>query len=200
MLEDSGKRQQVVYMSGGKGSFKNKGLIDAISEIQQYSVMERQGTEVPGQFFALKGKIEFLSIGMKQGFFIVLLMSAVMPFVINESTANILLCAVIPLSFGLLFGVYIPEFCSGEMSKAMIKNMLFGFWSGALFSLIIACCVYYGMVILIESRNNHIPHDALRWLVSVKPLLKKSPKWILSGALLTCVIPFYKSIFLKIRR
>jgi membrane-anchored glycerophosphoryl diester phosphodiesterase (GDPDase) len=198
MLEDSGKRQQVVYMAGSKAAQK-KSLIDAISEIQQYSVMEKQGTEVPGQFLALKGKIEYMGIGIKSGFIIGLFMSIAMPFVMTESIQNILLCAVIPLSVGLLFGIYIPRFCSGEMSKTMIKNMLAGFWTGALFSLIIAACVYYGLVMFIENRR-YVPQGMLQWLVSVRPLLKQCPKWILLGTLLTSVLPFYKSIFLKIRR
>jgi hypothetical protein len=148
MLEDSGKRQQVVFMAGSKVTQK-KSLIDAISEIQQYSVMEKQGTEVPGQFLALKGKIEYMGIGIKSGFMICLLMSIAIPFVVTESVQNIGLCALIPVSVGLMFGIYIPRFCSGEMSKTMIKNMLAGFWTGGLFSLVIACCVYYGLVIFI---------------------------------------------------
>jgi hypothetical protein len=200
MWEDSGKRQ-VVFMTGSKTVEKKKSLVDVISEIQQYSVMEKHGTEVPAQYLALKGRLEYFGAGMRSGLIIGLALSVGTPFIIHDSVKNIVLLFVLPLlSVGLMYGMYITRYCSGEFTKAMIKNLLGGFCFGSALNLILACCVYYGIVIFVESSRNLYSYSVMRWLVSVKPLLKQCPKWILCGTLLTSVLPFYKSIFLKIRR
>ena len=46
-----------------------QGLIDAVSQIQQFAVIERTGQEIPEDFLAIRGKLNFFNVGMGNGFF-----------------------------------------------------------------------------------------------------------------------------------
>ena len=45
-----------------------QGLINAISQIQQYSVIEKGGQDIPDDFLTIRGKLMFFNIGFGNGF------------------------------------------------------------------------------------------------------------------------------------
>ena len=64
-------------MSGWRGGFvpasspprgSPRGLIDAVSEIQRYHVIERTGQDIPSDFLTVRGTLAFFGAGMRTGF------------------------------------------------------------------------------------------------------------------------------------
>ena len=64
-------------MSGGRGGFvpislsphaSPRNLIDAISEIQQYHIIERTGQDIPSDFLTIRGMLTFFMVGFRSGF------------------------------------------------------------------------------------------------------------------------------------
>ena len=63
-------------MSGPRGGFvpassstrgSPRGLIDAVSEIQRYHVIERTGQDIPSDFLTVRGTLAFFGAGMRTG-------------------------------------------------------------------------------------------------------------------------------------
>ena len=64
-------------MSGWRGGFvpassstrgSPRGLIDAVSEIQRYHIIERTGQDIPSDFLTVRGTLAFFGAGMRTGF------------------------------------------------------------------------------------------------------------------------------------
>ena len=64
-------------MSGGRGGFvpvsssphaSPRNMIDAISEIQQYHIIERTGQDIPSDFLTMRGTLTFFLVGARSGF------------------------------------------------------------------------------------------------------------------------------------
>ncbi|HID70375.1 MAG TPA: hypothetical protein EYP35_07950, partial [Desulfobacterales bacterium] len=49
----------VITTGGGGRPLRPRGLISAISEIQQFYVIEGQGQEIPAEFLTLEGSLDF---------------------------------------------------------------------------------------------------------------------------------------------
>ena len=81
---------------GGSGSYRPRNIISAISEIQQFYVIESQGQNIPSEFLTLEGSLDLFKIGMRSGFneglFIVLLFPVfsfyLLPFVRNPASLS----------------------------------------------------------------------------------------------------------------
>ena len=58
---------QIITTDGGR-IYKPLGLISAISEIQQFYVIESKGQNIPAEFLTLERTIDFFKIGLKSGF------------------------------------------------------------------------------------------------------------------------------------
>ena len=62
----SGRRGGFVPASSPRGS--PRGLIDAVSEIQRYHIIERTGQDIPSDFLTVRGTLAFFGAGMRTGF------------------------------------------------------------------------------------------------------------------------------------
>ena len=58
----------VVTTGGTGGIYQPKTLISAISQIQQFFVIESKGQRIPGEFFTLEDTIGFFKVGARSGF------------------------------------------------------------------------------------------------------------------------------------
>lgn len=83
---------EVVPVGGAAmGSTKRRfgNIIDAISQIQQFAVIEQDGTEIPEDFLTVRGRLNFFNIGFGHGFIeglmFALLMAVIMPFLYDAS-------------------------------------------------------------------------------------------------------------------
>jgi hypothetical protein len=67
---------------GGNGYKKPRGVIDAVSEIQQYYALEKQvEDELPAEYFTIKQSLDFFNIGLKSAFTEGIIFIVLIPFV-----------------------------------------------------------------------------------------------------------------------
>ena len=81
-LSKSSQREDI-FVGNQAAPGKPKGLLDAISEIQQYYVVERSGSTIPVDFFTLGGKLAFFEVGFKGGFLCGLISAFLTPIAIG---------------------------------------------------------------------------------------------------------------------
>lgn len=124
-------------MSGGRGGFvpisssphaSPSNLIDAISEIQQYHIIERTGQDIPSDFLTVRGMLAFFMVGARSGFW-----------------EGVFLGLLLPLAWGVWEEV-IPAF--GGTADFFGKSLvfLFGFGISLLMTVILGGILarYYG--------------------------------------------------------
>jgi hypothetical protein len=58
---------QIITTDGGR-IYRPQNLLSAISEIQQFYVIESKGQNIPAEFLTLERTIDFFKIGLKSGF------------------------------------------------------------------------------------------------------------------------------------
>ena len=124
-------------MSGGRGGFvpisssphaSPRNLIDAISEIQQYHIIERTGQDIPSDFLTMRGMLTFFLVGFRSGFW-----------------EGAFLGLLLPLAWGVWEEV-IPAFggAAGLFGKCLV--FLFGFGISLMMTVILGGILarYYG--------------------------------------------------------
>jgi hypothetical protein len=92
---------QIITTDGGRIS-RPQNLLSAISEIQQFYVIESKGQNIPAEFLTLERTIDFFKIGLKSGF--------------HEGIALVLLFP--------LFHLYLFPFVFGNLD--WLSHLLFG--------------------------------------------------------------------------
>ncbi|MBU0944998.1 MAG: hypothetical protein KKE53_11170, partial [Proteobacteria bacterium] len=58
---------QIITTDNGR-IYKPRNLLNGISEIQQFYVIERKGQNIPAEFLTLDRTLDFFKIGLKSGF------------------------------------------------------------------------------------------------------------------------------------
>jgi hypothetical protein len=124
------------YLTGG-GEWKPKNIIDAISEIQQFYVIESKSQNIPAEFLTLEGTIGFFKMGLRSGFgetvFIFLLFPVfefyLIPFVFHSKGLGAVLMGAVP--FILLMAntglcIYVSRFYIGTLTRRAINSLFFG--------------------------------------------------------------------------
>lgn len=123
---------------GGSGGYRPRNIISAISEIQQFYVIESQGQDIPAEFLTLEGSLDFYKIGMRSGFneglFIVLLFPIfsfyLLPFVINSSDIFMkIMAGLIPylaLIINTILCIYIGQYYVGNITRRAINSLFIG--------------------------------------------------------------------------
>ncbi|MBU4029835.1 MAG: hypothetical protein KJ617_13410 [Proteobacteria bacterium] len=75
----------VINTGGSGGSSRlqqdTKDILDAISDIQQFYVIEEMGQEIPGEFLTLKGSLSYFKIGAKSGMIEGVMLALLLPVV-----------------------------------------------------------------------------------------------------------------------
>lgn len=134
-----GGGEQVVPLDGNSGStVKPKGLLTAISNIQQYYVIEQGGQEIPGEFLTIDGTLEYFKIGAKSGFneglllflFYPLMEFWVIPFIlVDPSNFIVTVFRSFPymlVFFNTLMCGYISKFYVGQITRKAINSLFTG--------------------------------------------------------------------------
>ena len=84
--------------SGTRSYFKN--IIDAISQIQQFAVMERSDYEIPEDFLTIRGQLNFFNVGFGNGFIegmiFALLLAIIMPLMHSDYLMELVCCSLSP--------------------------------------------------------------------------------------------------------
>jgi len=139
---DSGKgtndtNAQIITTDNGR-IYKPKDLLSAISEIQQFYVIESKGQNIPAEFLTLERTLDFFKIGMKSGFHeglaLVLLFPVfhfyLFPFVFQRlDTMSHILFGGIPylaLIINTVMCSYISRYYVGNITRKGINSLLMG--------------------------------------------------------------------------
>jgi hypothetical protein len=208
----------VVITSGG-GESKPKGIIDAVSEIEKYSAMDRKGSEIPERFFTTRNRIEYFEAGFKGSFISGLVSAFLAPFAIGvmekmipvfgdaEPTAfDKAFVFLIALSFSIGYAVFtggMGRYYAGNFTRVMIRSFVSGTIVGAVLKMILAFILFHFLylVVLTEGRIAAFlsifrswaapgtMEQVHSWIVDFKPVLLISAWFIVLTTVIFIMVP-----------
>ncbi len=128
----------IITTGSGGGNPRPKNIINAISDIQQFYVIEKQGQDIHAEFLTLEGSLDFFRIGIKSGFneglFLVLLFPVfsfyLLPFVLQSSdlSTDIIFGSVpyLPVLINTLLCSYISRYYIGNITRKAVNSLFAG--------------------------------------------------------------------------
>ncbi len=135
----SSGQQQVIIAGGGGGAFgKPKTLLNAISEIQQFYVIESRGKNIPKEFLTLEQTIDFMNIGASNAFVEGLILALVapiielyvIPFMLNTpdlfTKILFLLVPYLAVIMHSILCVFVSKYYIGEITRKAINTLFLG--------------------------------------------------------------------------
>jgi hypothetical protein len=146
---------QIITTDGGRIS-RPQNLLSAISEIQQFYVIESKGQNIPAEFLTLERTIDFFKIGLKSGFHegiaLVLLFPLfhlyLFPFVFGnlDWLSHLLFGGIpyLPLIINTAMCSYISRYYVGNITRKGINALL----TGRALSLLIKAFLVYVLYLL----------------------------------------------------
>jgi hypothetical protein len=145
---------QIIPQDSHAEKVKNKGLLGAVSDIQQYYVLERE-QDIPAEFLTISGALEYWFIGAKSGFneglllflFFPMMEFYLIPFVFKGMQADNTLAVVfhsmpyLMVMFNTILCVYVSKFYTGAMTRKVINSL----FTGRAMALFLKGCLLYLM-------------------------------------------------------
>ncbi|MFH2122773.1 MAG: hypothetical protein ABIJ50_04745 [Pseudomonadota bacterium] len=144
-----------VITTGGSASapppLRPKNIINAISDIQQFYVIEKQGQEIPAEFLTLEGSLDFFKIGGKsglnEGLLLILLLPIVefylMPFVLKSPglLLKIMFGSIpyLPIIINTFLCAYVSRYFIGNITRKAINSL----FSGRMIMLVVKSFLIY---------------------------------------------------------
>lgn len=128
---------QIITTDAGR-IYKPKNLLNAISEIQQFYVIESKGQNIPAEFLTLERTLDFFKIGMASGFqegiALALLFPVfhfyLLPFVFQrlDLFSQMLFGCIpyLPLIINTVMCSYISRYYVGNITRKAINSLLMG--------------------------------------------------------------------------
>jgi len=128
----------IITTGGNNNVYRPRGLISAISEIQQFYVIEGQGQEIPAEFLTLEGSLDFFRIGavsgFKEGLFLILLFPVfsfyLLPFVFKTPdlflTITLNMIPYFPVIINTLLCIYISRYYVGNLTRKAVNSLFVG--------------------------------------------------------------------------
>ncbi|BBO87995.1 hypothetical protein [Desulfosarcina ovata] len=165
--------------AGTRTYFKN--IVDAISQIQQFAVMERSDYEIPEDFLTLRGSLNFFSIGFGNGFIegmvFALLLAIIMPlthseylmelvslsFPLARSRAFLWMLNLLPVIIAVTLCSYLSRYRIGKIAKRAVDALLVG----RMFSLIIKAIIIFVLLIAFYNYNDVVAYGLGRALAKI---------------------------------
>lgn len=216
-------------MSPGAPPGKPVGLIDAIAEIQQYYVVERQGSTINSEFLTMKGKMMFMEIGFKAAFISGLVSALMTPVSIgvleeyipifgssDPSLFDKTFALILSISFTLGYALFLSslgKYYIGDITKTSVKNLMGGFVGGALLKMTLVF-IFFHFVYFILLDADRLANYLLKlspivqrstlettyqWILNFKPVFLTSAYFVIFTTVLTISIPVM-SIVIQSRR
>jgi len=128
---------QIITTDSGR-IYRPRNLLNAISEVQQFYVIESKGQDIPGEFLTLEHTLDFFKIGIKSGFhegFALILLFPVFhfylfPFVFHklDFIGHLLFGSIPYLVLIVNTGMccYISRYYVGNITRKAINSLLMG--------------------------------------------------------------------------
>ena len=144
-------------MFSGGGEWRPQGLMDALSEVEQFYLIEHKGQDIPEEFLTMVGTFTFFSTGMRVGFlesFCVFLLAPMfycwlIPFKLhNLGGLGLWVMRMIPFMLVLthtILSCYGARLCIGTTTRKIVKYL----FVGRMLVVCFAGVVFYGVCYLI---------------------------------------------------
>jgi len=128
----------IITTGNNSRPLRPRNIINGISEIQQFYVIEQQGQDIPAEFLTLEGSLDFFRIGVKSGFneglFLILLFPVfsfyLLPFVLHSPDlgTQLLFGSVpyLPVLLNTLLCSYISRYYIGNITRKAINSLFAG--------------------------------------------------------------------------
>ena len=165
-------------MSGGRGGFvpvsssphaSPRNMIDAISEIQQYHIIERTGQDIPSDFLTMRGTLTFFLVGARSGFWEGAFLALLLPLawgvweeVIPAFGGEADLfgkCLVFLFGFGIslmmtiLLGGILARYYGGNLTRKAVNSLVWGRTLSLVAKGILVFLVFNLLVFLLSPEN-----------------------------------------------
>ncbi|MCY4378499.1 MAG: hypothetical protein OXC39_01545 [Candidatus Dadabacteria bacterium] len=213
-------------MSGGRGGFvpisssphaSPRNLIDAISEIQQYHIIERTGQDIPSDFLTVRGMLTFFMVGARSGFWEGVFLGLLLPLawgVWEEvipafgGTADFFgKCLVFLFGFGIslmmtvILGGMLARYYGGNLTRKAVNSLVWGRTLSLIAKGVLVFLVFNLLVFLLSPRNVFFFCEAAKgfigdpaslyfWIMAMKEPLRKSATTQLALSPVLSLIPF----------
>ncbi len=154
-----GEKRGDVFLGNQPHPDKPKGLVDALSEIQQYYVVERSGSPIPEDFFTIGGKLAFFEVGFRAAFVSGMVSALLTPFAFGvveryipifgtyePSLFDRAFALILALSFSVGYAIFISMvggYYIGNLPRLAIRNLLAGFFTGAVLKMVIVFILFH---------------------------------------------------------
>ena len=214
-----------VFLGSQPHPEKPRGMVDALSEIQQYYVVERSGSPIPEDFFTIGGKLAFFEVGFKAAFLSGMVSALLMPLAFGvieryipifgsyePSLFDRVFALVLAVSFSVAYAVFISMvggYYIGNLPKLAIRNLLGGFFTGALLKMIIVFILFHTIYFCLLSPDfliknllklgPFIKHETLEriytFLIEFRSVFLTSSYFVIFTTLLMIVIPLLSILF-----
>ena len=164
-----GRKGSVIFSTSSPVP-KPAGLIDAISEIQQYYIIEKTGQDIPPEFLTIRGVMTFFTVGFKNGFIEGIILGIFLPIawgvwedkipVFGSTTHDLftklfifMLSFGISLSLMLLFGIILARYYIGNLTRRAIDSLVWGRAISLTVKGLVIFAVYYVLVLFWTPEN-----------------------------------------------
>jgi len=145
-MPDSASGGPVIIDSDEQSKTKKRfpNLLTAVSQIQRYAMVEREGQEIPVDFLTLEGQFSFFNVGMGSGlvhgliflFLSILILPVLSDEILRgwvsqyvslaEYKSFLLLVNLTPVIFSVLVCVYLTKYHVGTLTRRAIDQLLAG--------------------------------------------------------------------------
>jgi hypothetical protein len=158
------------------GEIHPKGLLDAISYIDQNFANEMGGCMIKARFLTTKQRLEFMEVGFRSSFASGMISVLLTPLAIgviekyipmfgesNPAGFDQFCALLLALSFSLGYAVFIAKTSTqyvGKYTKAMVRNLLGGMIGGAVLKAVLAFIAFHFIYFKVFTEKNII------WVIS----------------------------------
>lgn len=170
--------------AGGTLAYKRpKNLINALSEIQRYYVLESRNEDMPKEYFTLEQIFDFIKVGFKSGILEGLLFIVLLPFLqtiypsfkffflaakINDQEQLFFtLGSYVAILLSTLFMIYLSKYCKGELTR----RALFALMNGRSLAFLIKGVGIYYLLHYIQNRVLKDPDAIYSWMDFIQWIL-----------------------------
>ncbi len=221
-------QDQLIPVTTQPGYQKPKSFIDALSQIQNFYVIEHEAGPLPADFFTLKEKIEFTGVGFKSVIASALVSLFFTPIFIGVIEKHIpifgsydpsfvdkvfafILTAVFTLGYSLFLATKTPRYYIPNVCRSAINLLLSGMSIAAIVKMVIALIFYHTLWAIPDGTwarwllhlKGYVSLETLdtifRWWVSFKPVFLTSSYLVVVMTILMILIPSMSIVYCAIK-
>lgn len=201
-----------------KGRFPN--LISAVSQIQRYAMIEREGGEIPVDFLTIEGQLNFFNVGLGSGFvhgiffliFTIIALPVISDDILRTSVSRYLplagyksflfVISLTPVMYSVIVCVYLTRYHIGRLTRRAIDNLLVG----RLVSKVAQGLLYFVILIItaksltpeavwkfsynITFRSYDLAHQIYRVVMNTRPNIHNAAWETLGIFMIAVIVPF----------